>query len=76
MERKTEHFFDWEEPSITKIMQKLQQYPQDAEKIMDFVIEKVEHFTEFRVKKEYLKHKYDKKLMELYAEYMTEWDEE
>lgn len=75
MERKTEHFFDGTEPSITKIVQKLQQYPQEAEKIIDYVIKKAEFFTEFRVKKEHLKHKYDKKLQELYAEYMTE-DEE
>lgn len=75
MERKTEHFFDGTEPSIKKIVEKLQQYPQEAESIIDYVIEKVEHFTEFRVKKEHLKHKYDKKLQELYAEYMKE-DEE
>ena len=72
MERKTEHFFDGDQPSMTKIMQKLQQYPQEAENIMNYVLEKVEHFTEFRVKKEHLKHKYDKKMQELYAEYMSE----
>lgn len=72
MERKTEHFFDGDQPSMTKIMQKLQQYPQEAEAIMNYVLEKVEHFTEFRVKKEHLKHKYDKKMQELYAEYMSE----
>ena len=72
MERKTEHFFDGDKPSLSKIVQKLQQYPQDAEQIIDFVIEKVEHFTEFRVKKEHLKDKYDKKLRDLYAEYMKE----
>lgn len=76
MEFKTEHFFNGTEPSIKKIMEKLQQYPQEAEKIMDYVIEKVEHFTEFKVKKEHLKHKYDKKMQELYAEYMSEGDEE
>ena len=72
MERKTEHFFDGTEPSMKKIVEKLQQYPQEAEQIIDYVIEKVEHFTEFRVKKEHLKHKYDKKIQELYAEYMKE----
>lgn len=72
MERKTEHFFDGDQPSLSKIVQKLQQYPQEAEQIIDFVIEKVEHFTEFRVKKEHLKDKYDKKLRDLYAEYMKE----
>jgi len=76
MERKTEHFFDGTEPSMKKIVEKLQQYPQEAESIIDYVIEKVEHFTEFRVKKEHLKHKYDKKLQELYAEYMKEDEEE
>lgn len=75
MERKTEHFFDGTEPSMKKIVEKLQQYPQEAESIIDYVIEKTKHFTEFRVKKEHLKHKYDKKLQELYAEYMKE-DEE
>ena len=75
MERKTEHFFFWTEPSMKKIVEKLQQYPQEAESIIDYVIEKVEHFTEFRVKKEHLKHKYDKKLQELYAEYMKEEEE-
>ena len=72
MERKTEHFFDGTEPSMKKIVEKLQQYPQEAESIIDYVIQKAEHFTEFRVKKEHLKHKYDKKLQELYAEYMKE----
>ena len=72
MERKTEHFFDGDKVSMSKLMQKLQQYPQDAEKILDYVFEKVEHFTEFRVKKEHLKEKYDHKLKDLYAEYMTE----
>ena len=72
MERKTEQFFDGDEPSMIKIMQMLQQYPQETEKIFDYVMRKVEHFTEFRVKKEHLKHKYDKKLQELYAEYMRE----
>lgn len=76
MERKTEQFFDGDEPSMIKIMQMLQQYPQETEKIFDYVMRKVEHFTEFKVKKEHLKHKYDKKLQELYAEYMREDEED
>lgn len=72
MERKPEQFFDGDKPSIIKIMQTLQQYPQEAEKIMDYVLEKTQHFTEFRVKKEHLKEKYDHKLKDLYAEYMKE----
>ena len=34
MERKTEHFFDGDQPSLSKIVQKLQQYPQEAEQII------------------------------------------
>jgi hypothetical protein len=56
-------------------MTKLSQHPDKMEQIINYVVSKVEHFTEFRVKKEHLKHKYDKKLQELYAEYMKE-DEE
>ena len=70
--RKTEHFFDWDDLSMTKLITQLQQHPQDTEKILDYVMKKVEHFTEFRVKKEYLKDRYDHKLNELYAEYMSE----
>ena len=70
MERKTEHFFDWDKLSYQKLMSQLSQHPQEMENIMKYVIGKVEHFTEFRVKKEHLKEKYDHKLKDLYAEYM------
>ena len=70
MELKTEHFFDWENVSLTKLMTKLQQYPQEAEKILDYVFKKIEHFTEFKVKKEHLKEDYDNALQDLYSEYM------
>lgn len=70
MELKTEHFFDWENVSLTKLMTKLQQYPQEAEKILDYVFKKIEHFTEFKVKKEHLKEDYDAALQDLYSEYM------
>lgn len=70
MERKTEDFFDWDKVSITKVMQQVSQHPDKMDQILNYVIEKVEHFTEFRVKKEHLKEKYDHKLKDLYAEYM------
>jgi hypothetical protein len=70
MERKTEHFFDGDKLSYQKLMTQLSQHPQEMENIMKYVIGKVEHFTEFRVKKEHLKEKYDHKLKDLYAEYM------
>lgn len=72
MERKTDQFFDGDKVSLSKIITMLQQYPQDAERIMDFVFKKIEHFTEFRVKKDHLKEKYDHKMKDLYAEYMSE----
>ena len=70
MERKTERFFDGDKLSYQKLMTQLSQHPQEMENIMKYVIGKVEHFTEFRVKKEHLKEKYDHKLKDLYAEYM------
>lgn len=72
MEFKTQDFFDWEKLSIPKLMTKLSQHPDKMEQIINYVIGKVEHFTEFRVKKDHLKEKYDHKLNELYAEYMKE----
>lgn len=72
MERKTEHFFDWDKLNMTKVMQQISQHPDQMEKILEYVIWKVEHFTEFRTKKEHLKEKYDHKLKDLYAEYMEE----
>ena len=72
MERKTEHFFDWDKLNMTKVMQQISQHPDQMEKIIEYVIWKVEHFTEFRTKKEHLKEKYDHKLKDLYAEYMEE----
>lgn len=72
MERKTEHFFDWDKLNMSKLMNCLAQHPQDMEKIMHFIVEKVEHFTEFKVKKEHLKEDYDHELNELYAEYMKD----
>jgi hypothetical protein len=70
MERKTELFFDGDKLSMTKLMNQLAQHPQDMEKILKYVYEKVEHFTEFNVKKEHLKEDYDNALQDLYGKYM------
>ena len=72
MERKTVYFFDGDKVNMTKVMQHLSQHPDKMDQILSYVIEKVEHFTEFRTKKEHLKEKYDHKLRDLYAEYMEE----
>lgn len=72
MERKTEHFFDWDKLNMSKLMSQLQQHPQKTEEILNYVFEKVEHFTEFKVKKHHLKEDYDMAVEHLYAEYMKE----
>lgn len=72
MERKTEHFFDGDKLNNQKLMSQIQQHPQQMEQIINYVVKKIEHFTEFRVKKEHLQEKYDHKLKDLYAEYMAE----
>lgn len=72
MERKKEDFFDWDKLNKQKVMTQFSQHPDKMDQILDYVVGKVEHFTEFRVKKEHLKEKYDHKLKDLYAEYMEE----
>lgn len=72
MERKSEHFFDWDKLNMSKVMSQISQHPDKMEQIMTYVIDKVKHYTEFEVKKEHLKEKYDHKMKDLYAEYMTE----
>lgn len=72
MERKTEHFFDWDEVNMWKVTSMLQQYPAQWEQILQFVMEKLVRKTEFKVKKEHIKEKYDHKMQKLYAEYMKE----
>jgi len=72
MERKTEDFFDWDTVSIQKVLNQISQHPDKMDSILNYVVEKVEHFTAFKVKKEHLKEKYNHKLNELYAEYMRE----
>ena len=73
MEWKTEHFFDGDKLNMSKLMTQISQHPDKMEQIISYVIDKTKHFTEFEVKKEHLKDKYDHKLRDLYAEYM--WEE-
>lgn len=72
MERKTEDFFDWDKLNMQKVLNQISQHPDHMDKIITYVVEKTKHFTEFEVKKEHLKEKYDHKMKDLYAEYMTE----
>lgn len=72
MAMSTERFFDWDNVSMAKVLTELRMNPNETEAILNYVFDKVKHFTEFKVKKELLKEKYDKKLHRLYAEYMME----
>lgn len=72
MERKKEDFFDWDKLNTSKVLQQFSAHPDKMDQIVEYVVEKVKHFTEFGVKKEHLKEKYDHKLKDLYAEYMEE----
>lgn len=72
MERKKEMFFDWDEVNVQKIITHLQQYPNYTESILNYVMGMLVRCTEFRVKKEHLKEKYEHKMQKLYAEYMKE----
>lgn len=72
MERKTSDFFDWDKLNMSKLMQHLSQHPDKMDQIIGYVVEKVEHFTEFKTKKEHLKEDYDRDLEHLYGEYMKE----
>lgn len=74
MEWKTADFFDGDTLNISKVMTRFSKHPDKIDQILEFVVEKVEHFTEFKVKKEHLQEKYDHKLRDLYAEYMSEED--
>lgn len=72
MERKTEHFFDGDRLNMDKVIAQLQQHPDKTKEILQYVMWKVEHFAEFHTKKEHLEEKYDRKMKDLYAEYMAE----
>lgn len=72
MERKKEMFFNGDEVDVQKVISHLQQYPNYTESILNYVMAKLVHCTEFRVKKEHLKEKYEHKMQKLYAEYMKD----
>ena len=69
---KTEDFFNNTTLDINKVLEHISRQPQDMKEVMEFVIEKVQHFKEFEDKKEFEKRMYDHKIQELYAEYMKD----
>ena len=69
---KTEDFFNNTTLDINKVIEHISRQPQDMKEVMEFVIEKVQHFKEFEDKMEFEKRMYDHKIQELYAEYMKD----
>ena len=72
MDFKTTDFFNNTEVDIEKVKHYIMSNPQDTKEVLEFVIEKVEHFKEFEDKKEYEKMMYEHRIKELYAEYMKD----
>lgn len=69
---KTEDFFNNTTVDINKVIEHISHKPQEMKEIMEYVIEKVQHFKEFEDKKEFEKRMYDHRIQELNAEYMEE----
>ena len=72
MNFKTTDFFNNTEVNIDKVNDYIMSNPQSTKEVLEFVIEKVEHFKEFEDKKEYEKMMYEHRIKELYAEYMKD----
>lgn len=72
MNFKTTDFFNNTEVNIDKVNDYIMSNPQNTKEVLEFVIEKVEHFKEFEDKKEYEKMMYEHRIKELYAEYMKD----
>jgi len=72
MTYKTEQFFNNTTVDINKVIDCISHKPQEMKEIMEYVIEKVQHFKEFEDKMGFEKRMYDHRIQELYAEYMKE----
>lgn len=78
MERTREHFFDWDELSIDRVVEEIQKDPYQARGIMEFIRDEMNKEEEFKEKLEELNKHHEKKKKELYEEYGMEYlsDEE
>ena len=73
MERKREHFFDWDELSIDKVVEEISKDPSQARSIMEFIRDEMYREEEFKEKLEELHKHHKKKEKELYEEYGMEY---
>lgn len=73
MERTREHFFDWDELSIDRVVEEIQKDPYQARGIMEFIRDEMNKEEEFKEKLEELNKHHEKKKKELYEEYGMEY---
>lgn len=78
MERKKEHFFDWDELSIDKVVEEISKDPNQARSIMEFIRDEMNKEEEFKEKLAELHRHHKEKEKEIYEEYGKEYlvDEE
>ena len=69
MERKREHFFDWDELNIDRVVEEIQKDPYQARSIMEFIRDEMYKEEEFKEKLKELDEDHKKKEKELYEEY-------
>ena len=72
MERKREHFFDWDELSIDRVVDEIQKDPYQARSIMEFISSEMKKEEEFKKKLHELGDEYEEKKKDLYEEYWME----
>lgn len=72
MERKREHFFDWKELSIDRVVEEIQKDPYQARSIMEFIRDEMNKEEEFKKKLHEMEDEYEEKKEELYKEYGME----
>ena len=73
MERKREHFFDWKDLSIDRVVEEIQKDPYQARSIMEFIRDEMNREKEFEEKLAELHKLHKKKEKELYDEYGMEY---
>ena len=73
MERKKEHFFDWDELSIDKVVEEISKDPNQARSIMEFIRDEMNKEKEFEEKLAELHKLHKEKEKELYEEYGMEY---
>ena len=73
MERKKEHFFDWDELSIDRVVEEISKDPNQARSIMEFIRDEMNKEEEFKEKLAELHRHHKEKEKEIYEEYGKEY---